>query len=111
MNAGVIGRAAGHDINPLEVGQIPYGQADVVQNNAAIPDPGADGVPDSLGLLMNLLEHEVLVAAFFCGGHLPGDVLRLLDNGFSMGVIEPDAAVVHHQQIPVIEIHHIPGVL
>ena len=83
---------------------------DIVHDDFSVLDSGADGIADSLGLFVDLLEHEVLIAALFRGGHLPGDMLYGLLDVFAVAVVEMDAGAVHDQQVTVVEIHHIPGV-
>ena len=46
-------------------------QMHVVQHHPAVPDAGGDGLADGLGLLEDLLEHEVGIAPLFRRGNVP----------------------------------------
>ena len=110
VDAHIVRRAAGHNVDPPEIFQVFRRELDVVQDNAPLADPGVDGVPHSLGLLVDLLEHEVGVAALLRRGDLPGDVLRLLFHNLPVGVVEGDGVGGHLQKVAVVEVDHIPGV-
>ena len=60
---------------------------------------------------MDLLHHEVRIAALFRGGHLPGDVLGDLFDPFTQGVIENGAVCAEIHHVAVVEIDHLAGVL
>ena len=53
--AHVVGRAAGHDVNALQPLQVFPGQLNIIQYHPPLLNPGADGVPQGPGLLVNLL--------------------------------------------------------
>ena len=69
-----------------------------------------EGVPEGLGLLEDLLQHEVGEAAPLRGRQLPGDGLGLLLNGIPQGVVEGDGVGGEHGHVPVVQVGHLPGV-
>ena len=71
-------RAAADDVDVLDLTQTLVGQAVVLEQNCVVLDTRLYGVGNCLGLLHDLLEHEVLVAALFRSGHVPRYGLDLL---------------------------------
>ena len=71
---GVIGGAAGHDEHLVDLAQFLVGQPLLVEHDAAVDEVAEQGVGDRGGLLGDLLEHEVLVAALFGGRQVPVDM-------------------------------------
>ncbi len=71
-------RAAADDVNVLDLTQTLVGQAVVLEQNRVVLDTRLYGVGNRLGLLHDLLEHEVLVAALFRSGHIPRYGLNFL---------------------------------
>ena len=63
-----------------------------------------------VGLLHDLLEHEVRIAALLRRADLPLDVVMLLFNGLLHGVVELDAAAGEHGDLAVVHIHHVARV-
>src|SRR5207248_11043087 len=61
--ARVVGGAAGEDDDPAQIPQLVVGTADLVEPEPPMPDAVADRLRDALRLLVDLLEHERLVAA------------------------------------------------
>ena len=79
-DAGVIGRAAGDNVNLLNLPDILIGQAQLVNDNFSVLDAGRYRVADRLRLLVHLLQHEVIIAALLRRGGVPVNV-RLLHRG------------------------------
>ncbi len=71
---GVIRRAAGNHENLVDLAQFLIGEPLLVEHDAAVDEMPEQSVGDRGGLLGDLLEHEVLVAALFGGVHVPVDV-------------------------------------
>ena len=71
---GVIGGAAGHDEHLVDFAQFLIGQPLLVEHDAAVDEVAEQRVGDGGGLLGDLLEHEVLVAALFGGRQVPVDM-------------------------------------
>ncbi len=71
---GVIRGAAGHHEHLVDLAQLLIGQPLLVEHDAAVDEVAEQRVGHRGGLLGDLLEHEVLVAALFGGRHVPVDV-------------------------------------
>ena len=63
-----------------------------------------------LGLLHDLLEHEVLIAALLRRPDLPVHVGDLLLNGLHEGVVALDAVPGQHRRLAVVHVGHLAGV-
>ena len=77
----------------------------------AILHAGADRRRDGRGLLIDLLEHEVGVAALFGRFLIPVRGQALALHGLPKGVVEPDALGRHDSQVAFFQHAVIPGVL
>ena len=71
---GVIGGAAGHHEHLVDLAQLLIGQPLLVEHDAAVDEMPEQGVGHRGGLLGDLLEHEVLVAALLGGAQVPVDM-------------------------------------
>ena len=71
---GVIRGAAGDDEHLVDLAQLLIGEALLVEHDAAVDEVAQQGVGDGGGLLGDLLEHEVLVAALLGGRQIPVDM-------------------------------------
>ena len=71
---GVIGRAARHHEHLVDLAQFLVAQSLLVEDDAVVGEVPEQGVGDRGGLLGDLLEHEVLVAALFGGRQVPVDM-------------------------------------
>ncbi len=91
--ARVPGRAAGGDGDAGGVAEVGLGDGHVGEEDLAgfERDAAEGGVADGAGLLVDFLEHEVLVAGFFGLDGVPGDALRLEGAGVVVEVGEDDA--------------------
>ena len=91
-DAGVVGGAAGDDHDPAQVAQLLLGHAEALEHEVAVADAVADRLGDALGLLVDLLEHERLVAGALGGVVVPVDLDDLVLDGLArVGVDERDA--------------------
>ena len=106
----MVRRAAGHDVDAADGPDLFRGHGQVLKHHAASLDPGGGGLADGGGLLHDLLEHEVGVAALFCGVHLPVHMVVLLLHRAQLAVVYPDAAAGQDGQLPVVHIGDVPGV-
>ena len=70
------------------VGELHLGEEDAAGVGG---DAAEDGVADGAGLLVDLLEHEVLVAGLFGLDGVPGDALDAEGDGVGVEVGEGDA--------------------
>ena len=110
VHAHVVGGAAGDDAQLVHLGHVPGGEGQVVQHHSAVLDPGGDGLSDGLGLLHDLLGHEVLVPALFGGGDLPVHVMVLLLHRAEVGVIYPQVVGGELGDLPIVQVAHLSGV-
>ena len=73
---GVVGRAAGNDEHLVDVAQLLRCEPLLVQHDPAVHQMPEQGVGYRFRLLLNLLEHEEVVATLLRGGKVPVDVER-----------------------------------
>ena len=78
---GVIGGAAGDHEDLVDLAQFLIGQPLLVEHDPAVDEVAEQRVGDRGGLLGDLLEHEVLVAALLGGRQVPVDVERAALGG------------------------------
>ena len=62
--------------------------------SSEVVDAGGSGLPDGTGLLVDLLEHEVLIAALFCCIHIPVRCFPFFLYFHAIGIIYFDTTVV-----------------
>ena len=105
----VVRGPAGHDHHPLEGAHRGGIEVHVGQDHAARlgGDPSAEGVGDGARLLVDLLEHEVPVAALLGHDRIPQDADGLPVHGVAI-----DGGDVHpvggdHRHVAVLEDHHV----
>ena len=110
-HAHMVGRAAGDDVDLVEVPDLPGGELQIIQRHVAVPDAGEHGLAEGLRLLHDLLEHEVGVAALFRRGHVPGHMLMLLLHRLEHIVVDLDAVGGDDGDLTVVHIGDVPGVL
>ena len=111
--AGVVGRAAGDEDDARGLPEGLRGEAGVVEEDppGLEGDPALQGVPDDVGLLEDLLGHEVLEAALLDHGRLPVEGLHgLLDRGPGEGG-EADAPRRQDGDLAVVHVGDAPGVV
>ena len=110
-HAHVVGGAAGDHIELVQLPQVVRLQVQLIQHHPPLLDAWKHGLAECLGLLHDLLGHEVLVPALFGGGDLPVHVAALLLNGPEIGVIDPQVVGGELGNLPVVQVAHLPGVL
>ena len=104
----MIRRAAGDDLDAVVAAAVEHQS---VEDDRAVLDAGQDRPAQRLGLLHDLLEHEMLVAALFRGGDLPVDVMVLLFDGQFHRVIDLHAVAAQNGDLAVIHVHNVARVL
>jgi len=108
------GGTAGDHANPLDTLKIFGRQAQVLQKYIAIrlQDPAGNGIADGTGLLVDLLEHEVLVPPLFRHQWGPVDMLpRLLDLvAADFAKLRFPVTGTEHDQLAVFHEDHVSGV-
>ena len=107
----MVAGSAGDDEDPGDVPHILRRQVQVVQHHPAVPDAGGDGLADRLRLLHDLLGHEVGVAALLRRGHIPVHQAVGLIHRHQLVVKHIHAVGGEDGDLPVVHVHHVPGVL
>ena len=100
--ARVVGGAAGDDDDPLDAAQqlvVELGQVHAVGADRAV----GDRLGDRVGLLVDLLEHERLVAALLGGVGVPVDLVRLALERLAVGGQELRALGRQDDELVVLE--------
>ena len=101
--AGVGGRAAGGDDHAADAAEHLVREVRLAQVDAAVLDAGADRVAHGAALVIDLLEHEVRVAAALGRVHGPGDLEDLLADGLALHVVDLDAVGKDLGHLPLLE--------
>ena len=83
-DAGVVRGAARDDHDAAQVAQLVLGHAEPVEHEVAVADAVADRLGDALGLLVDLLEHERLVAGALGGVVVPVDLDDVVLDGLAV---------------------------
>ena len=107
----MVGRAAGHDVHRVQILNEFFLNAQTRQVNGPVFYHGMDGVLHRPGLLMNLLHHEVLVAALFGGFGVPLDFRQGLFNDITVQVEEGHVSAGQPGHFHIADIIHISGIL
>ena len=106
---------AGDDEDLVDLAQFLIGQPLLVKNDAVVDEVAEQRVGNGGGLLGDLLEHEVLVAALFGGRGVPVDVEGpVVLQRISRGAIEVGDAVAvggDHDRLILAELDCLAGVL
>ena len=110
-HADVVARAAGDDEDTGEFAHLLHGELQIAEDDPAVLHARGDGAAQRLGLLHDLLEHEVLIAALFRGGNLPVDGKVLLFDLLLECVVDLDALARQHGDLAVLHIGHVARVL
>ena len=108
--AGIERRAAGGDHNFVDLLQVLIREGEVIQDDLPVFDTGLDGRLDGMGLLHDLFEHEVLVAALFGGGDVPSDPGHGLFQDLACGVIDGNIFGGDVGDLTVLHVNDILGV-
>ena len=111
--AGVPGGSAGGDGDLAGVADLVVGDVQVVEEDVAgvEGDAAEGGVADGAGLLVDFLEHEVLVAGLFGLDGVPGDALDFEREGGAVEVGEGDACGGEDGDFAVLEEVDVAGVV
>jgi len=105
-------RAAGQEQDPLRPLQLRRGLAQLLEVDLAFleADPAQEGVAHGARLLVDLLEHEVAVAALLGLDGVPGDALRRAGDLAPVGVGDAHRLRRHDHHVPVVEEQEVAGV-
>ena len=107
----VVGRATSDDEDLVDVAQVLVGDALLVEDDPAGLEVAPQRVGQRLGLLLDLLEHEVLVAALLGGGEIPVDRERLRLGGIAVEIGDLVAVAGDHDELVLAEFDGLAGVL
>ena len=110
-HADMIRRAAGHNENAGKFAHFLDRELEIVEDNPAVLDARGDRAAQRLGLLHDLLEHKVLIAALFRGGNLPVDGKVLLFDLLLECVVDLDALARQHGDLAVLHVGDVARVL
>ena len=110
--AGVVRGAAGDDDDPVAVAQEGVvDRAEVAEVDAVLADGAVgDRLRDGVRLLVDLLEHERLVAALLGDLLAPVDLVDLALDRLAGGAEELDAVAAHDDDLVVLDQLHLAGV-
>ncbi len=109
-HSGVQSRAASDDVHAIDLVPDEVAEHLVQPDVALVVDAARDDLAHHVRLLVDLLEHEVLVTALFGGGHIPFDVLGLERQFASVAVGEHDGVLRHRRDRVLFEDDDVPGV-
>src|SRR6185437_10951727 len=103
---------ARHDLYLLKFTKIGLGDADFIQKNAATfeSDTAEHRVLNGSGLLKDLFEHEVLIAALFPPARGPQNVGDLTRNRLAVEVCQVDAIGRQHRYVAIVQKEHVARV-
>ena len=110
--AGVPGGPAGHDLDILKAAKLLLLESPIVQNHPAggQADAAQARIPHGLRLLVNLLEHEMLVAGFLRLDGVPGHMLHRALDLAPLKIHQLDARRRQNGHVAIGQKEHIPGV-
>jgi hypothetical protein len=107
----VVARAAGDDDDLLDAADVLVAHGELVEvQQAVLLQAAAEGLPDRRRLLLDLLEHEELVAALLGGVGVPVDVVALAVDDAPSEVGDRDAAATHLDDLVLLDRTRLAGV-
>ena len=110
-HAHVVGGAAADDIQTADGADGVLIQGDLGQVDAAVLDAGRKGIPHRCGLLVDLLHHEMLIAAFFGCFGIPLDGGGRLFDALLIDVVELNVVRRHADDLLIVNVVDRAGVL
>ena len=109
--ARVVRRAAGDDEHLVDVAQLLVGEALLVEHDPAVDEVPAQRVGQRRRLLLDLLQHEEVVAALLGGGDVPVDVERAGLGGVAVEVGDDRAVAGQRDDLVLAELDRLAGVV
>ncbi len=107
----MIGSSAGYDVDGFDLRQVFPRQFDVIEpHHSVFIQPPADGFLDAVGLLVDLLDHEMRVPPLGGGFQVPGDLRQLFGDSFSLEIIDFDRVPGENRDVSIFQEVHIFGV-
>ncbi len=101
----MISRAAGNDINLVEGIEIVCIPFELIHDDglAILSNALAHRVADSLRLLVDFLEHEVLIAALLSSFGIPVDFENLLRHRLAVAIRDLDSILRNDSKLTIVE--------
>ena len=104
--SGVKGRATGHHEHLVDPLDLVFAHPELVEVQApGRVDPAPEGVPDRLGLLVDLLQHEVVEPALLRGGEVPLHLDRGRLDLVPVEIDQPNRIGAHLGDLPLGQRH------
>ena len=103
----MVGGAARDNVDAIDQVELGRRHVQLVDNQRASDQAAGQRIADDAGLLVNLLQHEVGVAALFGDVEIPIDMGDVGLNGVAGLVVVLDAIGAQARHLPVGEHHHI----
>ena len=110
-SAGMHCRTARHHLNMAEATEHLRRNPALLQIGQAVLDAGRNGIANGGGLLVNLFQHEVGIAALADCLHIPVRRFQLFLHRLSKGIVDLHAVTVQHGDLLVFQQIVIPCVL
>ena len=107
----MVGRAAGHDEDLVDVAQLLVGEALLVEHDPPVDEVPAQCVRQCGGLLLDLLLHEEVVAALLGGGDVPVDVEGAGTGDVAVEVGDDGALARQRDDLVLAELDGVAGVV
>ena len=107
------GGPAGRDDDALELLELLIRQVEAADPGGALvfQQVAPKRVADALGLLADLLQHEVGIPTPLHRGEVPVDLIYRLADSRGLQVAHPVAVTGEHDHLPVVQVDHRAGVL
>ena len=106
----MVSGAAGYNVNSLQTAQFFIADTYLGEINAPILQIMMQGIADNLGLLVNLLHHEMLKAAFFRRLSIPLYRYSLFLNFFSVNIVKMNCRIFQHSNFHVADVINLSGI-
>ena len=108
---GVVGGAAGHDEHLGDLAQFVVGDALFVEDDLPVAQMPHQCVGQRIGLLGDLLDHEVVVSALLGGGEVPVDMEGLAAARLTVEIGDRVRVRGDDDDLVLAELHGVAGVL
>ncbi len=104
----MVSRTAGNYVYLAQRLYLFISQPEFVKHDSAVLDNRVYGIPDDLGLFVYLLEHEVLIAALFCGFGVPLYLGEFLCYLLTLDIVELYFALRQLCYLQIADIINVP---
>ena len=110
-HADMICGAAAYYFNARNPFEVFLGDMFKAEINLPVMNSWADGLHDSIGLLHDLLYHEMGITAFFRSVNIPVDMFNLVLDTFAVAVHDGHSVLSENCKLPFAETENITGML